>query len=104
MEDGRKLADIIEDQETPSPDTGVEDRELQQCIEACLAHLPARESHILRLRFGLETDHAHSLKEIGDLYGLSRERIRQLEHQALEKLRQSDSCASLAEFAAMIDA
>lgn len=99
-EDGRKLADIIEDQETPSPDTRVEDRELQRCIEACLAHLPERESQILRLRFGLETDRAHSLKEIGDLYGLSRERIRQLERQALEKLRHLDDCASLAEFAA----
>jgi RNA polymerase primary sigma factor len=100
VEDGRKLADIIEDQETPLPDTRVEDLELQQCIEACLAHLSERESRILRLRFGLETDHAHSLKEIGDLYGLSRERIRQLEHQALEKLRHLDDCASLADFAA----
>jgi RNA polymerase primary sigma factor len=100
MEDGRKLADIIEDQETPLPDARVEDRELQRRIEACLAHLSERESQIIRLRFGLETDRAHSLKEIGDLYGLSRERIRQLEHQALEKLRHLDDCASLAEFAA----
>jgi len=100
MEDGRKLADIIEDQDTPLPYSRVEDRELQARIEACLARLSEREARIIRLRFGLETDHAHSLKEIGDLYGLSRERIRQLEHQALEKLRHLDDCVSLAEFTA----
>jgi RNA polymerase primary sigma factor len=72
--------------------------ELQHHVAACLSDLPERESHILQLRFGLNTDHPHSLKEIGDIYGLSRERIRQLETLALKKLRTSKSGALLSDF------
>ncbi len=77
----------------------VEQRELKQRVADCLDSLSEREAQILRLRFGLDTDHAHTLKEIGDLYGLSRERIRQIETFALTKLRDSKRSASLADFA-----
>jgi RNA polymerase sigma factor (sigma-70 family) len=97
-DDGRRLEDMMEDDQTPQPDVLVADKELQQRVAACLADLPEREACILRLRFGLQTDHAHSLKEIGDLFGLSRERIRQLERIALEKLRHADCTESLADF------
>jgi RNA polymerase sigma factor (sigma-70 family) len=97
-DDGRRLEDMMEDEQTPQPDVLVADKELQQRVAACLADLPEREACILRLRFGLQTDHAHSLKEIGDLFGLSRERIRQLERIALEKLRHADCTESLADF------
>jgi RNA polymerase primary sigma factor len=53
----------------------------------------------LRLRYGLEVHHPHSLQEIGEILGVSRERIRQLEKQALEKLRQAQCSALLADFA-----
>jgi RNA polymerase sigma factor (sigma-70 family) len=65
---------------------------------SCLAALPEREAQILRLRYGLETDRPYTLKEIGAHFGLSRERIRQLERIALEKLRQSESSIVMADF------
>ena len=64
----------------------------------CLSGLPEREAHILRLRFGLDMDRPQSLREIGELYGLSRERIRQLESLALKKLRGSKRSDLLADF------
>jgi RNA polymerase primary sigma factor len=97
-DDGRRIEDTMEDEQTPRPDVLVADRELQQRIAVCLADLPEREARILRLRFGLETDHSHSLKEIGEIFGLSRERIRQLERIALEKLRQAECGGLLADF------
>ncbi|MGQ4806951.1 RNA polymerase sigma factor RpoD [Candidatus Entotheonellaceae bacterium PAL068K] len=96
-EDGRRLDEAIEDDQTPQPDVLAAHRELQQRVAACLGDLTEREAHILRLRFGMETDHPHSLREIGDLYGLSRERIRQLESLALKKLRCSAYTSVLAE-------
>jgi RNA polymerase sigma factor (sigma-70 family) len=98
MHDGGKLEDALEDEQTSPPDTLVENRELWQCMVSCLADLPEREAQILRLRYGLETDRPHTLREIGERFGLSRERIRQIEHIALEKLRASGSSASIAEF------
>jgi RNA polymerase primary sigma factor len=61
--------------------------------------LSKREAQILRLRFGLETDRAYTLQEIGEQMGLSRERIRQIEKAALKKLRFSAAGDSLAEIA-----
>jgi RNA polymerase primary sigma factor len=96
--DGGKLENAIEDEQTPPPETLVENRELWQCMVSCLATLPEREAQILRLRYGLETDRPYTLKEIGAHFGLSRERIRQLERIALEKLRQSESSIVMADF------
>lgn len=98
-DDGRRFEETMEDERTPQPDILVANTELRQYVEASLADLPEREAQLLRLRFGLETDHPHSLQEIGNLFGLSRERIRQLEKMALEKLRHSASGAVLADFA-----
>ena len=100
-EDGQLLEDVIEDEHGVGPDVVAAQRELQGELSACLDSLSEREANILRLRFGLETNRAHSLKEIGDLYGLSRERIRQLETTALDKLRASKHCAMLADFVDM---
>jgi RNA polymerase primary sigma factor len=98
-EDGSVLADILEDVQAPKPEELVAEDQLHYHLAQCLADLPAREALILRLRYGLETDHPHSLKEIGDILGLSRERVRQLEQLALNKLRRSQHSASLADFA-----
>jgi RNA polymerase sigma factor (sigma-70 family) len=97
-DEGQRLEETMEDDQAPALDVLVAQGELQHRVAACLSDLPEREAHILQLRFGLNTDHSHSLKEIGEIYGLSRERIRQLESLALEKLRTSKSGALLSDF------
>jgi RNA polymerase primary sigma factor len=96
--DGGKLENALEDEQTLPPDDLVENRELRQCMMTCLADLPKREAQILRMRYGLETDRPHTLREIGECFGLSHERIRQIERIALEKLRESGASAGIADF------
>lgn len=98
-DDGGMLADILEDPQAPKPEELVVEEQLHRRLAECLASLPEREATILRLRHGMGTEHPHSLQEIGDLLGVSRERIRQLEKLALEKLRQPHRSALLAGFA-----
>jgi RNA polymerase primary sigma factor len=102
-EDGRRLEEAIEDEAAPHPDRLVANTELRRCVVASLADLPERDARLLRLRFGLDTDRPHSLREIGSLFGVSRERIRQLEKIALERLRHSTQGAALADFADVRD-
>ncbi len=98
LEGGATLADTMVDDEAQTLDGVVAERELQQHVAACLDNLPDREAHILRLRFGIATERPHSLREIGERYGVSRERIRQLEGIALEKLRKERGAVALADF------
>lgn len=87
-EDGdSEFGDFIEDQETPSPVDSATQNLLQETIEEVLGELTPRQSHILRLRFGLGGGEPHTLEEIANKFGLSRERIRQLEKEALRRLR-----------------
>jgi RNA polymerase primary sigma factor len=88
-EDGdTEFGDFLEDQDTPSPADSATHHILQETIEEVLSELSPRQSHILRLRFGLGGGESHTLEEIAIKFGLSRERIRQLEKEALRRLRQ----------------
>jgi RNA polymerase primary sigma factor len=82
-----EFGDFIEDQDSPSPVEAATQHLLQETIEEVLAELTPRQSHILRLRFGLGGGEPHTLEEIANKFGLSRERIRQLEKEALRRLR-----------------
>ncbi|MCU0513896.1 MAG: sigma-70 family RNA polymerase sigma factor [Anaerolineae bacterium] len=82
-----EFGDFIEDQETPSPVESATQHLLEETIEEVLSELTPRQSHILRLRFGLGGGEPHTLEEIANKFGLSRERIRQLEKEALRRLR-----------------
>jgi RNA polymerase primary sigma factor len=82
-----EFGDFIEDQDTPSPVDTATQHLLQETIEEVLSELTPRQSHILRLRFGLGGGEPHTLEEIANKFGLSRERIRQLEKEALRRLR-----------------
>lgn len=82
-----EFGDFIEDQDTPSPVDSATQNLLEETIEEVLAELTPRQSHILRLRFGLGGGEPHTLEEIANKFGLSRERIRQLEKEALRRLR-----------------
>jgi RNA polymerase primary sigma factor len=86
-EDAGELGDFIVDETAPSPIEVTERRLLRESLERMLGTLTPREARVLRLRFGLNGDHAHTLKEVGDRIGVTRERVRQIEGKALRKLR-----------------
>ena len=73
---------------------------LREEIEAALATLRPRDARVLRLYFGLDGGTEHTLEEIGNLFGITRERVRQLRDRALNKLREGEVGRALASFAA----
>jgi len=90
-DEGRVLGEVLEDpdREEISPTQDLEWEALTTEVRAMLGELRPIEADILRQRFGLETEQELTLKEIGDKYNLSRERIRQLQEQALAKMRRA---------------
>jgi RNA polymerase primary sigma factor len=86
-EDGRKFIDFIEEENTPTPYESLVSQTWSEEVQRLLATLTPMEARILRWRFGLDDEDELTLKEIGDKYNLSRERIRQLQEQALGKIR-----------------
>jgi RNA polymerase primary sigma factor len=85
--DGAKLGDTLVDLTMESPVTALMAAENLEQAEAALATLSPREERVLRLRFGIGQRDAHTLEQIGQQFSLTRERIRQIENQALKKLR-----------------
>ncbi|MEZ4429723.1 MAG: sigma-70 family RNA polymerase sigma factor [Nannocystaceae bacterium] len=86
-EDGRRVVDFLEDSDAEPPGAALEARALNDQVREVITSLRPIEADILRKRFGLDDDSEHTLKEIGEQYSLSRERIRQLQEQALGKIR-----------------
>jgi RNA polymerase primary sigma factor len=81
-----ELGNFIEN-DTPSPAQTTHNKMLHEKIEEMLATLTPREARILRLRFGLQNGRSYTLEEVGKKFGLTRERIRQIEGRALRRLR-----------------
>jgi RNA polymerase primary sigma factor len=86
-DDGRTGADLLEDDSMPTPGEQLQQTALGNKVLEFMGRLPAIEADVLRKRFGLDQDAPMTLREIGEQYSLSRERIRQLQEQALVKLR-----------------
>ncbi|NBD35755.1 MAG: sigma-70 family RNA polymerase sigma factor [Chloroflexi bacterium] len=82
-----ELGSFIEDQNTPPPSERAAQHLLKEDLEVLLNELEPREARILRLRFGLQDNRTYTLEELGEKFGVSRERIRQIERKALRKLR-----------------
>ena len=80
------LGDLIEDNRYESPEDFAMNAALNCDIDALLATLPAREAEIIRLRYGLDGNKPMSLKEVGEVFGLTKERIRQIEKKAIKCL------------------
>ncbi len=97
-EENRPRADLIADKESELPEEATARQLLIESISFLLGALPPREARIIRLRFGLENGSTHSMSQIGKLMGYSRERIRQLQHAALNKLRQMQTAYGLSEY------
>ena len=86
-EDGRKFIDFLEEENVPTPYENLISQKWSEEVRRLLETLTPMEARILRWRFGLDDEDELTLKEIGDKYNLSRERIRQLQEQALAKIR-----------------
>jgi RNA polymerase primary sigma factor len=86
-DENNNLYDVMLNSETPSPDKGLLNKSLQQEIERSISTLKERESDIIRYYFGLSGLRPHSLEEIGEIFGLTRERTRQIKEKALKLLR-----------------
>lgn len=86
-DDGNNMYDVLLNMDTPSPDRGLLNSSLQKEIERSLATLGERESEIVRYYFGLNGTRPHTLEEIGEVFGLTRERVRQIKEKAIKKLK-----------------
>ena len=86
-EESGTLGLVLEDLQAPQPQEELVRRELDQTITALLAQLPQRQQELLQLRFGMADGTCYSLDAIGKRLGVSKERARQIEHQAMDKLR-----------------
>ncbi len=96
--DDSELGDLIEDDQSVSPDDMMHTIMLGEAVARILNDLSPREAQILRLRFGLANDIPQTLEQVGKAFGLSRERIRQIERQALQQLRQPQFTHTLRDF------
>ncbi len=97
-ESDAELGDFIEDIEAPPPAEAVAQQMLTEELGDILDQLTPREARILRLRYGLQDGESRTLKEVGEMFGLSRERIRQLEKEALRKLRHPNFAGHLRQY------
>jgi RNA polymerase primary sigma factor len=97
-EGGSELGDVIEDSESISPFDAVTFLLLKDTIQEILAHMTPREAGIITLRYGLLDGQAKTLEEIGQVYGVTRERIRQIESKTMSKLRHPSRSQALRDY------
>lgn len=91
----KRLEDFVPDQMAEQPDGGIDDDRMRSGVGSLIGTLTPREQLILRLRYGLAGEEEHTLEQIGQSLGLSRERVRQLEARALKKLRETQPAQRL---------
>jgi RNA polymerase primary sigma factor len=97
-EEDSELGSFIPDEEAPTPSDTAYHRLLQDKLGDVLTTLTPREARILRLRFGLYDGRSYTLEEVGQKFGLTRERIRQIEHEALDRLRHPSRARQLRDY------
>ncbi len=95
QDDEGNLYDIILSPDTPPPDKGLLTDSLRKEIERALSTITYREANIVRLYFGLNGKHAHTLEEIGEEFSLTRERVRQIKEKAIRRLKNITRCKNL---------
>ena len=97
-EEDSHLGDFIEDHDAPAPADAATSILLREQIESVLEALTPREKKVLQLRYGLEDNRARTLEEVGQFFGVTRERIRQIEAKAIKKLRNPSRSKKLKDF------
>lgn len=89
------LLDVIENESQPKPDSALMMDSLKTEIERVLSTLTEREAEVVKLYFGINTEHSLTLEEIGEKYNLTRERVRQIKEKAIRRLRHTTRCKNL---------
>ena len=97
-EEDSRLGDFLEDKDSLSPEESAIYELMKGHVEEFLNILPPREQKILRMRFGLENGRSHTLEEVGQEFGVTRERIRQIEAKALKKLERHELSLKLRDY------
>jgi RNA polymerase primary sigma factor len=97
-EDESVLGDFVQDDSLPAPEDVATENLLREHLTAILQGLPPREVRILQLRYGLVDGHTYTLAEVGHKMGVTRERVRQIEAQALSRLRSPGIRSKLREY------
>lgn len=95
------LGDFIEDSDRLSPDEASMVNSLRECLKTVMSSLSPREAKVLRMRYGIDVDCDHTLEEVGQCFAVTRERIRQIEAQAIQKLKHPSRIEELRVF--MVD-
>tara|TARA_B100001989_G_scaffold250976_1_gene229165 strand:+ start:501 stop:1526 length:1026 start_codon:yes stop_codon:yes gene_type:complete len=95
QEEGSELGNFVEDKNSITPDKRTEKSMLRESILKSMDSLNEREQMILKLRFGIDDGRQRTLEEVGKVYGVTRERIRQIEEKALQKMRKNKSLSVL---------
>ncbi len=101
-EDDSTLSDFIPDEKNPTPAQSTARAMVRDLIREIMIDLSDREQQILKMRFGLEDGVSHTLEEVGKAFGVTRERIRQIEAKALDKIREHGKAAALEGFENLI--
>ena len=86
-DDSNNFSDVVEDENATSPYDNLEDKTVVNMLQDMVKHLDTREATILRYRFGLDGGAEKTLEEVGVKFGVTRERVRQIQNLALKKLR-----------------
>ena len=97
-EEDTSIGSFVEDERTPGPADATSNAMLAEALRDILSTLTDREADVLRMRFGMEDGRAHTLEEVGQSFGVTRERIRQIENKAIRKLRHPSRAKKIKDF------
>ena len=97
-EEDTSIGSFVEDERTPGPDDATSNALLAEALKEILGTLTEREADVLRMRFGMYDGRTHTLEEVGQLFGVTRERIRQIENKAIRKLRHPSRAKKIRDF------
>ena len=97
-EEDTSIGSFVEDERTPGPAAATSNALLAEALQEILGTLTERESEVLRMRFGMTDGRTHTLEEVGQIFGGTRERIRQIENKAIRKLRHPSRAKKIRDF------